>query len=62
MIVCVGDYVQLKQNFYGSNDAWLKVKDVEPYDILVLSNGARVPALENYIREVITAFEIREGK
>ena len=59
MIVCVGDYVQLRQNFYGSNDAWLKVKDVEPYDILVLSNGARVPALENYIREVITAFEIR---
>ena len=33
MIVCVGDYVQLRQNFYGSNDAWLKVKDVDIFEI-----------------------------
>ena len=33
MIVCVGDYVQLRQNFYGSNDAWLKVKDVDILEI-----------------------------
>ena len=58
MILFVGDYVQLKQNFYGSDDEWLEVKDLEVYDILVLSNGARVPALDNYISKAKSAKEM----
>ena len=60
MIVFIGDYVQLVHNFYGSNNAWMRVKDVEPYDILLLSNGARVPASENYIRKVKSRFEVND--
>ena len=52
-----GDYVQLRENYRGYNNAWLKVEDVEAYDILLLDNGLRVPNSEKYIREVIT----REG-
>ena len=52
MIIFTGDVVQLVHNFHGSNDDWLEVQDVELYDILVLSNGARVPATELHIHAV----------
>ena len=50
MILFEGDFVQLVENFYGSDDEWLQVKECEVYDIALLSNGARVPATDAYIR------------
>lgn len=59
MILFIGDYIRLKNNFYGSDLAWLRVDDIEPYDICVLSNGARVCAAEQYISGIKTANEAR---
>ena len=44
LILFVGDYVQLHNNFYGHNPEWLRITEIEPYDICLLSNGARVCA------------------
>ncbi len=52
MIIFEGDFVQLVQNFHGNDDEWLRVVECEPYDIALLSNGARVPATDAYIRGV----------
>jgi|TARA_R110001592_G_scaffold28662_4_gene104882 hypothetical protein len=52
MIIFKGDYIQLKYNFYGDNNEWFRVADIEVYDILVLSNGARVCASKDYLSDV----------
>ncbi len=54
LILFVGDYIQLHNNFYGSDSDWLQVTGIEPYDICLLSNGARVCASREYIK----AFDI----
>jgi len=54
MILFVGDYIQLHQNFYGQDSDWLQVIGIEPYDICLLSNGARVCASREYIKAVLT--------
>ena len=51
LILFIGDYVQLHNNFYGDDSEWLKVTDIEPYDICLLSNGARVCASPEYIAD-----------
>ena len=57
MIIFEGDFVQLVENFYGNDDEWLQVKECEVYDIALLSNGARVPATDAYIKKVRSANE-----
>ena len=59
MIIFEGDFVQLFENFYGNDDEWLQVNVCEVYDIALLSNGARVPATNAYIRSVRSAKEHR---
>ena len=59
MIIFEGDFVQLWDNFNGSNDAWLQVVTIEPYDICILSNGAMVCASDHYISAVKSAFEVK---
>ena len=54
MILFVGDYIQLHHNFYGEDSDWLQVIGIEPYDICLLSNGARVCASREYIKAVLT--------
>ena len=54
MILFVGDYIQLHDNFYGSDSDWLQVIGIEPYDICLLSNGARVCASAEYIGAVLS--------
>jgi len=58
MIIFEGDFVQLWDNFNGSNDAWLQVVTIEPYDICILSNGAMVCASDHYISAVKSAYEV----
>ena len=60
LILFVGDYVQLHHNFYGHNSEWLRITEIEPYDICVLSNGARVCASTAYIVNVMSANEYKE--
>jgi hypothetical protein len=60
LILFVGDYVQLHHNFYGHNQEWLRITEIEPYDICVLSNGARVCASTEYIANVMSAIEYKE--
>ena len=59
MIIFEGDFVQLVQNFHGNDDEWLHVVECEPYDIALLSNGARVPATDAYIKKVRSSKEHR---
>lgn len=60
LILFIGDYIQLHHNFYGDNSDWLIIKDIEPYDICVLSNGARVCASTEYISNVKSPIEYQE--
>ena len=60
LILFEGDYVCLHHNFYGDNTDWLKIKTIEPYDICVLSNGARVCASPEYISNVKSPIEYQE--
>ncbi len=62
MIIFEGDFVQLVQNFHGNDDEWLQVKECEVYDIALLSNGARVPATDAYIRGVRSAKEHKDAQ
>mgnify|MGYP003661967562 CR=1 FL=1 len=48
MILFVGDYIQLHDS------DWLQVIGIEPYDICLLSNGARVCASAEYIGAVLS--------
>ena len=56
MIIFIGDYVQLRNNFHGDDSDWLRVDDIEVHDILVLSTryygGVRVCASDDYIHKV----------
>ena len=54
MILFAGDYIQLHNNFYGNDSDWLQVIEIEPYDICLLSNGARVCASAEYIKAVLS--------
>jgi len=54
MILFMGDYVQLHDNFYGNDSDWLQIIGIEPYDICLLSNGARVCASSEYIKAVLS--------
>lgn len=60
LILYIGDYVRLHNNFYGHDSDWLNITDVEPYDICVLSNGARVCASVEYIAGVLSPVEYKE--
>lgn len=60
LILFVGDYVQLHHNFYGHNPEWLRITEIEPYDICLLSNGARVCASREYIAKVMSAIEYKD--
>ena len=61
LILFIGDYVKLRENFYGPDSQWLKVIDVEPYDICLLSNGKynsiRVCASYQYIADAKSEME-----
>ncbi len=60
LILFIGDYVRLHNNFYGDDSEWLNITDIEPYDICVLSNGARVCASVEYIAEALSPVEYKE--
>lgn len=60
LILFIGDYVRLHDNFYGDDAEWLNICDIEPYDICVLSNGARVCASTEYIAGALSPIEYRE--
>ena len=60
LILFIGDYVRLHDNFYGDDSEWLNITDIEPYDICVLSNGARVCASAEYIAEALSPVEYKE--
>jgi len=60
LILFVGDYVQLHHNLYGDDSEWYWIIEIEPYDICVLSNGARVCASTEYIANVLTPIEYKE--
>ena len=59
LILFIGDYVRLHDNFYGDDAEWLNITDIEPYDICVLSNGARVCASAEYIADVLSPIEYK---
>lgn len=54
LILFVGDYIQLHDNFYGNDSDWIQIIGVEPYDICLLSNGARVCASREYVKAVLS--------
>lgn len=54
LILFVGDYIQLHTNFYGLDSDWVQIIGIEPYDICLLSNGARVCASREYIKAVLS--------
>jgi len=60
LILFVGDYVQLHDNFLGNDSEWVQVIDIEPYDICVLSNGARVCASSEYIKQALSDGQYKE--
>ena len=60
LILFIGDYVQLHQNFYGENSQWLEIVDIEPYDICLLSNGIRVCASSEYISSAKSPIEYKK--
>ena len=55
MILFIGDFVRLH-----NSAQWLAVTDIEPYDICVLQNGARVCASDEYIAEAKSCIEYME--
>ena len=60
LILFVGDYIQLHNNFFGSASDWLKVVGIEPYDICLLSDGSRVCASLEYVKSVLSESEYNE--
>ena len=60
LMLFIGDYIQLRHNFYGDDSEWFWIIEIEPYDICVLSNGARVCASTEYIASVLSAVEYKE--
>ena len=60
LMVFVGDYIQLHDNFLGDDAEWVQVIDIEPYDLCLLSNGARVCASVEYIKTVLSESQYKE--
>lgn len=61
LILFVGDYIQLHDNFFtGDNAEWFQVVGIEPYDICVLSNGCRVCASFEYVKSALSQSEYAE--
>ena len=60
LILFVGDYIQLHDNFFASASDWLKVVGIEPYDICVLSDGSRVCASFEYVKSVLSESQYNE--
>lgn len=60
LILFIGDYIQLHNNFFGNDSDWLNITNIEPYDICVLSNGDRVCASTEYIANVLSPIEYKE--
>ena len=60
LMVFVGDYVQLHDNFLGNDSEWLQVIDIEPYDLCLLSNGARVCASIEYVKALLSESQYKE--
>ena len=54
MMLFVGDYVQLHNNFLGNDSEWLQVIEIQPYDICVLSNGVHVCASPEYVKAALS--------
>ena len=60
LMLFVGDYVQLHDNFLGNDSEWLQVIDIEPYDLCLLSNGSRVCASSEYIKAALSEGQYKE--
>lgn len=60
LILFIGDYIQLHNNFLGDDADWLKVVGIEPYDICVLSDGSRVCASFEYVKSVLSESQYNE--
>jgi len=60
LMLFVGDYIQLHNNFLGNDSEWLQVIDIEPYDLCLLSNGARVCASLEYIKVALSEGQYKE--
>ena len=60
LMLFVGDYVQLHDNFLGNDSEWLQVIDIEPYDLCLLSNGSRVCASSEYIKAALSKGQYKE--
>ena len=59
LIVYIGDYVRLKQNYYGASSRFYRVKSVLTYDVLLLENEVHVPARVDYLAEVLSENEYK---
>jgi hypothetical protein len=62
LMLFVGDYIQLHNNFLGGDSDWLQVVDIEPYDLCLLSNGARVCASSEYVKSTLSESQYKERK
>jgi hypothetical protein len=60
LILFIGDYIQLHNNFLGDDSEWLQIIGIEPYDICLLSNGASVCASVEYIKAVLSESQYKE--
>ena len=60
LMLFVGDYVQLHDNFLGNDSEWLQVIEIEPYDICVLSNGAHVCASSEYVKAALSECQYKK--
>ena len=60
LILFIGDYIQLHNNFLGDDSEWLQIIDIEPYDLCLLSNGARVCASVEYVKAVLSESQYKE--
>lgn len=60
LILFIGDYIRLHNTFLGDDSEWLQIIGIEPYDICLLSNGARVCASVEYVKAVLSESQYKE--
>ena len=60
IILFVGDYVRLINNYYGADSKFYRVDSILTYDVLLLENGVYVPARVDYIAEILSAKQYEE--
>lgn len=60
IVLFVGDYVRLINNYYGADSKFYRVDSILTYDVLLLENGVYVPARVDYIAEVLSAKQYEE--